>query len=863
MKKLTHSISTKCLRLKKILYVFMVVSFLKTSYGQIIGPGDWSSTRLYGHAYNINGFTNTEYDFIANHNYLFAIEKRHARNIYGNPTSEFASGIAAQQIKVNNPVTKPLFYWNSSIVYDDIYESITAALVDNPSFVASNGKFNYENADFPDWWASVPQNQVNNTAHEGVFIDACQNVEATWGADAMPILYNMLDQIPGLVIANGFWPTNGPNLLAGPDMVSHVDGIFVESFFQHNCATADQGKIMLDALLEVPENKYIITSSTPDGVWSNDHTFSMACFLIIANNYSFFHFFNGPYASSETQLWHDDFGKTIGAPRGKATVNGYVYTRTFANAIVTVDLLNRTSSIVWGPTTPIIHEAGLIQAEEYNDMNGIQTVTTTDTGGGLNVGFINTGDWMEYEVDVPFSGTYDLDYRVASLNGGGSVQFQVDGVTQETTSIAATGGWQNWETLSTTVSLSAGLQTIRLYVESGGWNINWLDLDLEYVPINNLALNGIARQSTTAHSGDASRAIDGNTSGVYGDGSVTHTENITNSWWEVDLGSDYNIGDIKIFNRTDACCTDRLSHFTVIVTDNAGNRNFVKTFTSTPNPSITIDAVGITGKVVKVRSNLVNSPLSLAEVEVYSSEPIIETITLQENETGFCDVDGTVNNNQTGYTGDGFANTSNALGNGIDWKINGSAGDYTFMWKYASTSNVPAKVLVDGSIVVHNIAFGATGSLTTWVNSGSRTVSLPAGVKTVRLEANTASGLGNIDYIKITGPDISASSCLNSTNVLAKTTENLKATDTTSNDLQTNQGYSIYPNPTAGMLTVNVNEAETVNFNITDMTTGRIVLTGSIHNGSNSIDMSNLLTGIYIIRISSENSVYTNKIIKK
>ncbi|MDO5968341.1 putative glycoside hydrolase [Flavivirga aquimarina] len=475
-----------------LLFFFVLNSLIANA--QIVEPGDWSSIRLYGHAYNVNGFSDDEYDFIANHNYLFTIEKRHARNIYGTPTSEFASGIAAQQIKVNNPLSRPLFYWNSNIVYSSIYESITEALIENPSFVASNGKFNYENADFPDWWVSVPQDQVNNTVHEGVFIDACQNVEATWGADAMPILYNMLDQIPGLVIANGFWP-RGNSLLAGLEMIDHVDGVFVEAFFHHNSVTAEQGKVMLDALLEVPENKYIITSSTPDGVWSNDHTFSMACFLIIANDYSFYHFFNGLYGSSETQLWHDDFGKTIGEPLAKATVNEYVYTRVYEYASVSVDLLNRTSSITW--------------------------------------------------IENP---------KIACR-------------------------------------------------------------ETEDEAIENLALYGTATQSSTLHDGEASRAIDGNTNGLFGNGSVTHTSSENGAWWQVDLGNSYNIGEITVFNRTDANAIARLSNFTIDVLDKDGIIVDSTTYTTYPDPSVTRDAGGVEGRFVKVQINGISS-LNLAEVQV-------------------------------------------------------------------------------------------------------------------------------------------------------------------------------------------------------------------------------------------------------
>ena len=38
-------------------------------------------------------------------------------------------------------------------------------------------------------------------------------------------------------------------------------------------------------------------------------------------------------------------------------------------------------------------------------MSGVQTENTADTGGGLNVGFIDFNDWLEYEITVPSSGT--------------------------------------------------------------------------------------------------------------------------------------------------------------------------------------------------------------------------------------------------------------------------------------------------------------------------------------------------------------------------------------------------------------------------------------------------------------------------
>lgn len=135
----------------------------------------------------------------------------------------------------------------------------------------------------------------------------------------------------------------------------------------------------------------------------------------------------------------------------------------------------------------------------------------------------------------------------------------------------------------------------------------------------NLALNGSASQSTTAYSGAASRAIDGDTNGNYSNASVTHTSAITGSWWQVVLNQQTNIGDIVIYNRTNSCCTNRLSNFTVTVLNNNNNQVFSQTVTQTPNPSITINAGGASGRTVIITTNLANTALSLAEVEVYGS----------------------------------------------------------------------------------------------------------------------------------------------------------------------------------------------------------------------------------------------------
>jgi beta-glucanase (GH16 family) len=121
---------------------------------------------------------------------------------------------------------------------------------------------------------------------------------------------------------------------------------------------------------------------------------------------------------------------------------------------------------------------GTIQAEAYCQMSGVQLENTTDAGGGQNVGYIDTNDWMGYRINVPSTGAYTVQYRVASANGGGSIRFEKlgGGQTFGTIAVNSTGGWQNWSTISQTVQLTAGQQDIALTAVAGGFNINWFSI---------------------------------------------------------------------------------------------------------------------------------------------------------------------------------------------------------------------------------------------------------------------------------------------------------------------------------------------------------------------------------------------------
>jgi len=121
----------------------------------------------------------------------------------------------------------------------------------------------------------------------------------------------------------------------------------------------------------------------------------------------------------------------------------------------------------------------LIQAEDYSAMSGIQVEATTDTGGGSNVGYTETGDWLAYKsINFPTTGSYLIEYRVASGVTGGKLSSDLNGgtIVLGNVDIPNTGGWQNWQTVSQTVNVNAGTYNFGIYIQNTGMNINWIKI---------------------------------------------------------------------------------------------------------------------------------------------------------------------------------------------------------------------------------------------------------------------------------------------------------------------------------------------------------------------------------------------------
>ncbi len=179
-----------------------------------------------------------------------------------------------------------------------------------------------------------------------------------------------------------------------------------------------------------------------------------------------------------TLYWDDNFG---GASLVKTSDDSCLTNDGDWNDKMTSIVVSRT-----GDSEPGL----LIEAENYTSMSGVQKEDCSE--GGQNVGYIDTEDWLVWDINIPASGSYTVEYRVASPNSNGVIQLEQAGGVPVfgTRSVPNTGGWQNWTTISHVVNFAAGQQKIAIKALTGGWNINWLNISnsnktLEIIKSNN------------------------------------------------------------------------------------------------------------------------------------------------------------------------------------------------------------------------------------------------------------------------------------------------------------------------------------------------------------------------------------------
>ncbi len=171
-----------------------------------------------------------------------------------------------------------------------------------------------------------------------------------------------------------------------------------------------------------------------------------------------------------------------GTPSGNATACNMNYMNRGGNANVNENK-GAIGSMSWtGGTCPTCDAVSIgtkisdvIQAESYCSMIGVQSETTTDVGVGMDIGYIDGGDYLLYKVDVTQAKEYAASFRVASFVDGASLKLESGGIVYCTINIPNTGGWQNWQTVTQNIQLPMAVMDLTITTTTGGFNLNYID----------------------------------------------------------------------------------------------------------------------------------------------------------------------------------------------------------------------------------------------------------------------------------------------------------------------------------------------------------------------------------------------------
>ncbi|SDW38365.1 Lysophospholipase L1 [Amycolatopsis xylanica] len=229
-----------------------------------------------------------------------------------------------------------------------------------------------------------------------------------------------------------------------------------------------------------------------------------------------------------------------------------------------------------------------------------------------------------------------------------------------------------------------------------------------------LALGKIATQSSEAWGGLASHAVDGDTNGVFGYNSVSHTDLEAHPWWQVDLGAVGPMSTVNVWNRTD-CCSERLNDYWLFVSAHPFDTSLTPeqqaarpgVWSQRLSGSASVP-LSVTGRYVMVQLAR-RDYLSLAEVQVFGTPAADE---------------GWVGTWGTAPAAGGESRAGQSVRNIVHTSVAGTSARVTLSNKFGTSP-----LLLSASVALRagQAADAVPGSLRRLTFAGRATVTVPAG----------------------------------------------------------------------------------------------------------------------------------------
>lgn len=125
-----------------------------------------------------------------------------------------------------------------------------------------------------------------------------------------------------------------------------------------------------------------------------------------------------------------------------------------------------------------------MEAEDYTAKENYLEEQCADVSGTSCLNVMYQGAWADYRITAPVTGTYNLRLRIACVTNNTVLQIKsATGVVLATINVPNTGGngnytTQSYVTLTSTLYLPAGEQTLRVQAASPYYSLNRWELEL-------------------------------------------------------------------------------------------------------------------------------------------------------------------------------------------------------------------------------------------------------------------------------------------------------------------------------------------------------------------------------------------------
>ena len=101
-----------------------------------------------------------------------------------------------------------------------------------------------------------------------------------------------------------------------------------------------------------------------------------------------------------------------------------------------------------------------------------------DIEGSANIGYVLTGEWLKYTVNIANAGSYDFTIQTASgLTSGGKIHLEIDDVAvSAVTIVPSSNNWGSYQpTVIKDVPLPSGTHILKLYFDQGSVNVSTMN----------------------------------------------------------------------------------------------------------------------------------------------------------------------------------------------------------------------------------------------------------------------------------------------------------------------------------------------------------------------------------------------------